>query len=474
MLASFTLAVQGSGQADQTAKVDLKKMTATVSVKEFGAVGDGSTNDTASLQAALDSGATTIYIPEGQYLTDFLTVPKNIKRIVGDGELIQRTLYGCEGCVEHPFRRGPLGEGGLLNIVDANGLVIEGLQFSGIPVSCPPGPSCPILGAKSPIYVLSSSHVTVRSNRFTGWQANAVYVQNSAHLNVFDNLIYGVSGGIRFTGVQHGIIANNTVRDTQLPATQFTVAIGLDSTDGHSFGICRHIVINDNIVKSYVNAQALLVHAGEFVTIVDNVLDDVLIGISLNPFNLADTLSHAVVADNLYIGTSTPGARPGEGNVGIGVGGGPPEQAFIPDHINIHRNIIQNANAVERQYSQGGIAVGFSDTVTVSDNIITDSFAAGIALNNPNTRLVIENNLIMHISVASDGSTSTGMYVSPGSRPEGNNMQEGVVSGNLIDDVAWGIRADVYTPTLLIACDNIFTNYSIKFVNPQNLTIECE
>ena len=38
-----------------------------VSVKDFGAVGDGITDDHAAIQAALSSGAATVYIPTGRY-----------------------------------------------------------------------------------------------------------------------------------------------------------------------------------------------------------------------------------------------------------------------------------------------------------------------------------------------------------------------------------------------------------------------
>jgi hypothetical protein len=37
-------------------------------VKDYGATGDGSTDDTASIQAAIDSGANNVYIPEGTYM----------------------------------------------------------------------------------------------------------------------------------------------------------------------------------------------------------------------------------------------------------------------------------------------------------------------------------------------------------------------------------------------------------------------
>ena len=92
---SFTQSGTGA-----TARTVDSKLKDTVSVKDFGAVGDGVADDTAAIQAALNSATgkgLTIYVPQGTYkITTSLTWPQSWPvRLIGDG--VEATIINYTG-----------------------------------------------------------------------------------------------------------------------------------------------------------------------------------------------------------------------------------------------------------------------------------------------------------------------------------------------------------------------------------------
>jgi Pectate lyase superfamily protein len=75
----------GTGAVATTVQAKLRE---TVSVKDFGAVGDGVTDDTAAIVAALAavSAGDTIYFPDGEYLTTASIVVDKSVNFVGSGQ----------------------------------------------------------------------------------------------------------------------------------------------------------------------------------------------------------------------------------------------------------------------------------------------------------------------------------------------------------------------------------------------------
>lgn len=69
-----------------TARTTQAKLRDVVSVKDFGAVGNGVANDTAAIQAALANGRTVVF-PEGTYLANNLTGSVALQRLVACGHV---------------------------------------------------------------------------------------------------------------------------------------------------------------------------------------------------------------------------------------------------------------------------------------------------------------------------------------------------------------------------------------------------
>ena len=96
-------------------------------VRKFGATGDGTTNETAALQRAIDAAGKTssaVFIPPGIYLTDELQVRPGTA-VVG---IPAWNYSGPGGTV---LRLASAGSSCLLNLTDARGSSIEGLALDG-------------------------------------------------------------------------------------------------------------------------------------------------------------------------------------------------------------------------------------------------------------------------------------------------------------------------------------------------------
>jgi hypothetical protein len=89
LIPKFDFKDGGSTPAGAVNRAINLKLAETVSVKDFGATGDGTTNDTAAIQAAIDANAgKIIFFPKGIYNITGITVSNSNTTLMGEGSTV--------------------------------------------------------------------------------------------------------------------------------------------------------------------------------------------------------------------------------------------------------------------------------------------------------------------------------------------------------------------------------------------------
>jgi hypothetical protein len=89
----------GTGKAEYSRTVQAK-LRETVSVKDFGAVGDGVTDDTAAFNAAIGTGTVNVYVPAGTYLVSSVVL-QSWTTLYGEG---YASIIKSDGSSNHIIR----------------------------------------------------------------------------------------------------------------------------------------------------------------------------------------------------------------------------------------------------------------------------------------------------------------------------------------------------------------------------------
>lgn len=201
----------GTGTAEISQTVEYK-LRQNLSVKDFGATGDGVTDDTAAIQLALTAGGgNAVYFPAGDYkLTSAVTIPNSTyvygdgegSRIFGDGTVgeLLRGVWPCE-------------------YVTVDNLCLDGGKTNGT------GPIvvCFYTSASGAQPTTYNKYITIRNCVIKNASAgigveNGMYI--SAHHNTVQSMFYQLPGnpgagvygyGIVFNGCTRSSIEHNTI-----------------------------------------------------------------------------------------------------------------------------------------------------------------------------------------------------------------------------------------------------------------------
>jgi exo-poly-alpha-galacturonosidase len=306
----------------------------TVDVADYGAVGDGTTVNTAAIQAAIDAtpaGGKTL-IPAGVFKTGAIWLHSDMTLQVGAGA----TLLGSDNAADYPwdFRVYPYSTdirfyslvnahtfdyGTLRNIrivgpgtIDGNGWKQAAPDADGFPVSAPSSSGtvttngvlaaaqvarATALGSPSP-YATRSNLITLRGVDgvyYGGFTALNPAQHTLVNLHTNDVTLNGVrlltggvnnADGIEF-GNSHGLTVINNVFDTGDDDVNFAAGLGARSASDPP---ARDAWIADNYVRKGHGAVVAGSHTGawiEDITAEDNVIDgtDVALRLKTDPNN---------------------------------------------------------------------------------------------------------------------------------------------------------------------------------------------
>jgi hypothetical protein len=224
------VAATGTG----TAKVarDLNtRLSETINVKDFGAVGDGVADDTLAIQNALNSPSTSVYFPDGTY------------RISNDG------ITSTPAIISSVANRRIFGEG----IITATSQVKRALGIAGNNTTVS-------LNIDGSLNIGTAIYVTAQNPVITGCR-----IENLDGKTTWQ----GVAVHLKFDGLNsNAIVSNNTIRNLQ--------GIG-DGTGGNGIGMQRAVLVESN-----QNCSKQILITGNNIDTVEGEEGDCIVVISSN------------------------------------------------------------------------------------------------------------------------------------------------------------------------------------------------
>jgi len=346
----------GTGAVTRTVA---SKLNDTVSVKDFGAVGDGVTDDTAAFLAAATAGSHVV-MPAGNYLLDTMAFPATLKSLTGAGKATTITAKsamagGSTTWLSCNFQTDLTLSDFAINISSTALPSVVGLQIGTVERAVVQNIHV-IDGGRMPFFVSASGGVLFSNIHIDKFAQSAIIVTNTSGVIHIDQVIsthQGTGSNFAITGGSYHKISNSYAAGAG--SSFFTIAL-----------IGTYYSVVENCVVLGSTLEAIQITDGSDNSIRNN---RVICGVGHNDFGISVFGETVDVKNNVVMGNSIYGS----GGSGIGVSA---------NHISVHaclythvaNNLIVSCNTRNDADGSGVYLLGgaLCQATTVQNNVIVD------------------------------------------------------------------------------------------------------
>lgn len=259
---SVSFQQSGTGSALRTVDSKLKEF---VSVKDFGAIGDGVTDDTAAIQSALDAlpNGGVVYFPPGTYriarnigTNDRWGIKVVASNITLRGE--QATLRRLNTNISTYALAYPILMVGTpdSNVATATqNIVIDGLKFQGENTQHSSGGSM-LTDARYAIVFKNTSETWVKDCVFTAVDSSAIYYQQPAYFDYANSVFFNTTKNYRskitgcsFVATPHAVAGRALIHAIAVPGVDYL------AIQGNYFEWCDDCVSGETTYNRYQDTE---------------------------------------------------------------------------------------------------------------------------------------------------------------------------------------------------------------------------